>query len=63
MIFKKYRLKRGYTQEELAELLSMSSRNWQRIEKGELIPGIKLLKKIFKVLKFEDNDILKYMKN
>ena len=61
-MFKKYRKKHEYTQEVLAEILGISTRHLQRIEKGENEPSLELLKKMIKILKIEDNDIIKYMK-
>ena len=61
-MFKKYRLKNGYTQELLAEILGISTRHLQRIEKEENEPSLELLKKIIKILKIDDSDIVKYMK-
>lgn len=61
-MFRKYRKKNGYTQEVLAEILGISTRHLQRIEKEENEPSLELLRKIIKVLKIEDYDVLKYMK-
>lgn len=61
-MFKKNREKQGYTQEFTAEILGISARHYQRIEKGENEPSLKLLKKIIKILKIPDNEIIKYMK-
>ena len=61
-IIKKYRIKRGYTQEELAEIIDISTRQLQRIETGESITKIKTLKKVINVLKIEDKDIIKMIK-
>ena len=61
-MFKKYRLKKGLTQEELAEILNISTRQLQRIENEECIPSLNVIKKIIKVLNINDKDILEYMK-
>lgn len=61
-MFKEYRKKQGYTQEILAEILGISTRHLQRIEKEENEPSLELLKKIIKVLKIEDAEIIKYIK-
>ena len=61
-MFKSYRIRRGYTQETLAELLNISTRHLQRIENYESEPSLELLKKIAKILNIEDKDIGKYLK-
>lgn len=61
-MFKKYRIKQGYTQEILAEILCISTRHLQRIENGENEPSLELLKKMIKILNINDNDIVKYIK-
>ena len=61
-MFKEYRKKHGYTQENIAEILNISSRHWQRIEKEENEPSLELFKKIVKTLNIEDKDIIKYIK-
>lgn len=61
-IIRNYRTKRKYTQEELAEILEISTRQLQRIENGESITKISTLKKVINVLKIEDKDILKMLK-
>ncbi len=62
-IIKFYRIKRKYTQEELAECLDLSVRQLQRIENGESITKIKTLKKAISILKIEDKDIIKMIKS
>ncbi len=61
-IIRKYRIKRKYTQEELAELLDISTRQLQRIENGESITKISTLKKVINLLKIEDKDIILMIK-
>lgn len=61
-MIKDYRIKRGYTQEELAEILNISPRQLQRIENGESIPKIETLQKMALTLKIDDKDIGKYVK-
>lgn len=61
-MIKDYRIKRGYTQEELAEILNISPRQLQRIENGESIPKIETLQKMALTLKIDDKDIDKYVK-
>lgn len=62
-MIKEYRNKSGYTQEKLAELLGISSRQLQRIENEESHPSLKVLKKIIKILKISEKDIAYLMKN
>lgn len=61
-MFKEYRIKRGYTQETLAEILHISTRHLQRLESKENEPSLDLLRKIIKVLNIEDKDIIKFIK-
>ena len=61
-MFKKYRLKMGYTQERVAELLKISTRHFQRIENEESEPSLELFKEIVKILEIEDKDIVQYIK-
>ncbi len=51
---KEYRIKKGYTQEQLAEILNMSTRQLQRIEKNEEKTTIKTLKKLRQILEIPD---------
>ena len=61
-MIKEYRIKNNYTQEELAEIINISPRQLQRIEKDENKTKIETIKKIIKVLKIPDEEILKYIK-
>ncbi len=61
-MIKEYRIKRGLTQEELAEILNISWRQLQRIEKNEEQTKITTLKKIIKVLKIQDKEIIDFIK-
>lgn len=61
-MFKKYRNRLGYTQETLAEILGISTRHLQRIEKNENEPSLELLRKLIKILQIENEDIIKYLK-
>lgn len=61
-MIKENRKKKGLTQEKLAELLGITTRQLQRIEKNEDETKIKTLKKIIKELKIPDEEIIKYMK-
>ena len=61
-MIKKYRELRGLTQEELAEIMNISTRQLQRIENGENELTLKNFKQLVKVLKINDKDILEYIK-
>lgn len=62
-MIKEYRLKMGLTQEQLAEKLDISTRHLQRIEANICSTKLEMLMKIIEVLKIEDKDILKMLKN
>ena len=53
-MIKESRIKKGYTQEQLAEILNMSTRQIQRIEKNEENTTIKPLKRLRKILEIPD---------
>lgn len=61
-MIQEYRVKNGYTQEGLAEILDISPRQLQRIEANSNNTKIKTLKKIIKVLNIKDEDIVKFLK-
>lgn len=61
-MIKENRIKKNYTQEELAEIINISPRQMQRIEKNENKTKIETLKKIVKVLQIPDIEILEYIK-
>ncbi len=50
---KQARVAHGYTQEKLAELVSMHEKHISRIELGKFMPNLSNLIKIFKVLDIE----------
>ena len=60
-MIKEYRIKNGFSQEQLAEKINISWRHLQRLEHDESKTTVKTLKKIIKVLKISDKDILKYL--
>lgn len=62
-MFKDYRIKREFTQENLSELIGISTRHLQRIEKGESEPSLELLRKLIKILNIEDKDIIKFVRS
>lgn len=55
---KEFRLQRGYSQEQLAELSNISIRTIQRMEKGETTPKGDSLKKIAKALETTTENLL-----
>ena len=61
-MIKKYRILRNYSQEELSELLDISTRHLQRIENFESNPSIELFQKIVLLLQIRDKDIAKIIK-
>lgn len=61
-MIKENRIKKNYTQEELAEIINISPRQLQRIEKDEEKTKIGTLKKIIKVLQIEDKEIIEYIR-
>lgn len=60
-MIKEYRLKKGYPQEKLAELVGISTRQIQRIESNEENTKIKTLKALIKILEIPDSEIIKFM--
>ncbi len=62
-MFKEYRLKKGYTLEQLAELCEISWRNLFRIENGNYrYAKFETIAKLFAVLEFSEADIIKIIK-
>lgn len=57
------RLKKKLTQEQLAELIDISWRQLQRIEKNENETRVKTLKKLVKALDIPNEEIINYLKN
>ena len=60
-MFKEYRLKNKLTQEKLAELLDIDSRNLQYIEAGTHLPSYNTLAKLVKILGITKDDLYKYI--
>ena len=60
-MIKEYRIKRGLTQEKLAEMVNLSTRQLQRIEKDETKTTIETLKKIRTALAIPDEDMIKVL--
>lgn len=61
-MLQKYRKEKGLTQEKLAELLDITPRQYQRIEKEKRGTSLKTFKKLVKILDISDEDIVKYIK-
>ena len=61
-MIKENRIKKNYTQEELAEIINISPRQLQRIERNEEKTKIETLRKIIKVLQIPDKEIIEYNK-
>ena len=61
-MIKENRIKRGYTQEKLAEQINLSTRQLQRIKDNEDKTKILTLKKLIKILQIPDKEILEFMK-
>ena len=61
-MIKEYRIKNNYTQEQLAEIINISPRQLQRIEKDEDKTKIETIRKNIRVLNIPDEEILKYIK-
>ncbi len=61
-MFKKYRLNKNLTQETAAELLGISTRHLQRIEKEDNLPSLELLKKMIKLFDIKGEDIINFLK-
>ncbi len=61
-MIKENRIKKNYTQEKLAEILDISTRQLQRIERDEDKTSIETMRKIIKVLQISDKEVIKYMK-
>lgn len=59
---KEYRIKNNITQEQLAEMIDISTRQLQRIEKNENQTKIETIRKIIEVLNIPDDEVLKYLK-
>jgi len=62
-MIKENRIKKKYTQEELAELLNITPRQLQRIERNEAETKISSLKRIVAILDIPEDEILKYIYN
>lgn len=57
------RLKKNWTQEQLAEKVDISWRQLQRIEKNEAETRVQTLKKLVKVLDIPNEEVINYLKS
>lgn len=61
-MIKEYRNLRKLSQEELAEIIGISTRQIQRIENNESGVSLKTLRKLIKALAIKEEDIIKIIK-
>ena len=62
-MLKEYRIKRGYTLEQLSEKCEISWRNLQRIENGQYKKSkFQTIARIIKELNIPDKDIITFIK-
>lgn len=54
-MIKEYRERKKYTQKEMAEILEISERQYQRIDKEKSMPRKETLLKIFKLLQIPED--------
>ena len=57
-MLKEYRIKEGFTQEEMAELLNISWRHYQRIEIGKGTPSLETFIDIIEILKIPNDEAI-----
>lgn len=62
-MIQKYRKLKNLTQEQLAEMLEISTRQLQRLEKETDAPSFKTLQKIVLLLEIQDEDLANYIKS
>ena len=62
-MIKTYRMKKGYTQEQLAELAGLSTRQIQRIEDNNEKTSLKTLRILINLLDIPDEDIINFIRN
>lgn len=56
-MIKDYRIKNGYTQEDIARILNVSLRYYQLIEKYKLKPNVYIALKLSKILNADPFDL------
>lgn len=57
---KKYRLKKGMKQVDVAQKADLNSNYYAKVERGEAIPSIITLKKILRALGIKSSEILSF---
>lgn len=62
-MIKEKRKEKHYTQEQMANLLGISLRQYVRIDKEEDLPRRDILQKLISELDLTDNEIGKYIRN
>ena len=62
-MLKEYRIKEGFTQEEMAELLNISWRQYQRIETGKGTPSLETFIDIIEILKIPNDEAIVLLKS
>lgn len=62
-MIKEKRKEKHYTQEQMANLLGISLRQYVRIDKEEDLPRRDVLQKLISELDLTDNEIGKYIRN
>lgn len=62
-MIKEKRKELGYTQEQMADILQISRRQYVRIDNEEDIPRRDILKQLINLLKMKDEEIGKYIRN
>lgn len=63
IMFKKYRLYRGYTQEQLAEMTNLGIRTIQRADSGDTSLTLESFAKLVLALQIPNREVMKYLKN
>lgn len=62
-MIKEKRKNLGYTQEQMAEKLNISLKQYVRIDKEEDLPRRDILNRLIKLLKLSDNEIGEYIRS
>ena len=63
MMIKEKRLFFGYTQEQMADKLEISLRQYVRIDNEEYLPRRDVLSKLIKLFQLSDNEIGEYIRS
>ena len=62
-MLKEYRIKKGFAQEEMAELLNISWHHYQRIEIGKGTPSLETFIDIIEILKIPNDEAIILLKS